>query len=271
MKNLSKVVLGLAVVVLLFIVPMAVIADDTATITITARPRISGGITNFQVTAVSESEIDFSWGYESPADRIMIRGKVGGYPDPITDPNVAPSDGYLVYYGNATEATDVRWAMESVTKPVYYAAWAQRDDGVWYIDESSTWMENTILLLVGLGIFLVIGLCLTIAAISKRSGMLSYGAVGAWVLTAFQAFYCSASSSPSQITDAYMGLFWMCIAFAIALGVWPYASRERPQIAVEEGEEEWEGEDLSSFFGQKKEQTSVPRRRTSRFAETGRV
>jgi len=267
MKRLGRIIVGLVLAVMLTACGTAALADGL-NITVTANPRVAGSVSNFTITYVDEKTIEFGWGFYGDASKIMIRGKVGAYPDGISDPNVAPSDGYLVYYGNATSASDVSWMMGSVARPVYYAAWAQRADGTWYTDKSTRWMENTLLIMAGLGIFLLLAVCLTIAAVSKRSGLLSYGAVGAWMLTAFQAYYASASASPGDITDAYMGLFWLSIAFVIACGVWPYASRERKAV-MEEGErDEWEDEDMSSF-GDKKEEKFQPRKLRSKFGETG--
>jgi hypothetical protein len=267
MKRFGRIIVGIVLAIMLTACGTVVFADGVH-ITVTANPRVAGSVSNFTITYVDEKTIEFSWGFYGDASKIMIRGKVGGYPSGISSPDVAPSDGYLVYYGNGTSSSDVDWMMGSVARPVYYAAWAQRADGTWYTDQSRDWMENTFLIMAGLGIFLLLATCLTIAAVSKRSGLLSYGAVGAWMLTAFQAFYASASSSPGDITDAYMGLFWLSLAFVIACGVWPYASRDRKTVTEETGEDEWEAEDMSSF-GNKKEEKFQPRKLRSKFGQTG--
>ena len=74
----------------------------------------------------------------------------------------------------------------------------------------------------------ILGLGFTIAFFWTRSGVLAYGAAGSWVLLGFTAFQQSPSSAPIPITDTYLGLFWLCIAFTIACVLLPSVMREKP-------------------------------------------
>ena len=78
-----------------------------------------------------------------------------------------------------------------------------------------------------LGIFAAMGVALLFGFFHWRSGFFAYGAAGAWALTAFQAFTMSGSTNPTSITDTYMAMFWLCIAFVIGCALLPNIMREK--------------------------------------------
>lgn len=73
-----------------------------------------------------------------------------------------------------------------------------------------------------------LGLGLIIAFFWKKSGVLAYGAAGAWLLLGFRALEISGSSTLIPIDDTYIGLFWLCMAFTIACALLPSVMREKP-------------------------------------------
>ncbi len=164
------------VLLTLVVFPTAVLADDSASVVVTMVP-FTGGITNFTITYVSDTRIDFSWGFGGDATKIMIRGKYGGYPNDIPDENTTPSDGYLVYYGDAVSASDTSMDFDQNPGALYYKAWAQRADDTWHTDFESGWKESArmqLAVLVGLAALL------TILALKYTSLGVSIVAAGSW-------------------------------------------------------------------------------------------
>lgn len=91
---------------LLLVTPVLAASVDVG---VSAQGLVVGGgncLTNFTITYVSVTRFDFSWGYGANTTSVMIRGKYGGYPADIPNDTTEPSDGYLVYSGNATFCSD---------------------------------------------------------------------------------------------------------------------------------------------------------------------
>jgi len=115
------------------------------------------GILNFTVTLISDTQVDFTWGFADNFDRIMIRGKYGQYPANIPDINTAPTDGYLVYYGTGTSTTDTSMDFDENPGALYYRAWGQKVDGTWAIvpyQSSKESAELQLLAVIGFTVFL---------------------------------------------------------------------------------------------------------------------
>ena len=208
--------------------------------------------TNLVLTMVGDNEVLISWTMGAGACNSMVRGAVGRVPTSRTD-------GYLVYYGSATSATD--WIDED--EMVYYRVWSQSCDDSW---ETTGIYDSIGGNMVPLVLFGILGLGLTFGFFWKKSGFFAYGAAGAWALLGFQAFTMSATATPVPITDTYMALFWLCVAFTISCVLLPTVMREKPSpddIYVDEVDE---------VTGEKipKEGPKPKRKKTSRFARLGR-
>jgi len=102
---------------------------------------------------------------------------------------------------------------------------------------------------------------LTLGWVWKREGFLAWGAAAVWLLLGFTAMAESTSPSPAQISDVYMGLFWLCIGFTI---------EERTTEGSEDLIKGIEGEDLSSMMDRSEESPQTKKTRPSRFSQTGR-
>jgi hypothetical protein len=150
-----KRLLALVLFLVLLIPARVVLADTGAGITVFANPLVTGGITDFAITYVSETQLDFSWEYVGDATHIMIRGKYGDYPENIPNGETEPSDGYQVYYGNASTASDTSINFDENPGTIYYTAWAQRDNGTWFTDIHTNFMENTTMALIASIVFIV--------------------------------------------------------------------------------------------------------------------
>lgn len=136
---MKKLVLLLAGLMLLFPSPAG--AATTADITITATGIVVAAPGGFTLTYVSDYEIGIDWVKAVGAENTMVRAAVGRYPETITD-------GYLVYYGDGTSATDTGVSLDETAAAVYYRAWSETAGGVF----SPVWAEG---LMEGIGVIIV--------------------------------------------------------------------------------------------------------------------
>jgi hypothetical protein len=173
-------VIAATIILALTLAPTVALAATSADVTVTATPAVSSGISGFTVTYISDTQMDISWGFIPPATNIMIRGQYGSYPDDIPDEFTAPTDGYLVYYGNALAVSDTSMDFDKTFGQLYYKAWAQKADGTWYTDTSNTLLEGkTVVLMTLLGL----GLILSLVAIFKHQIVIGIVGAGAWLVT----------------------------------------------------------------------------------------
>ena len=135
--------------------PVAVLADTTAIVNVTNTPYFSTGIITFDITYVSDTEMDLNWTVDDTAANVMIRAKYGSYPTDIPNENTAPSGGYLLYYGTDLSVADTSMNFNENAGSIYYKAWAQKADGTWYVTTSTGKKESktmTLLFLLGFGL-----------------------------------------------------------------------------------------------------------------------
>lgn len=164
------------IIIVLTLSPIPVLAVEIE-VTVTAKPAISGGITDFTIIYVSETQLDFSWAFSGGAVNIMIRGKYDGYADNIPNPETEPSDGYLVYYGSATTCSDTSMDFDNNPGAIYYTAWAQRADGTWYTNVYTGEEESAIMTLLG---FIVLALGLSFLGAKSSYWILKFLAGAIW-------------------------------------------------------------------------------------------
>lgn len=128
-----------------------VLADDMSAVTLTVSGKIVAvAPTGFTLTYVSRNQIDVSWVKGDLAVNTMVRAKYGDYPSSRTD-------GYLVYYGDSTIASDTTMDLEETAGKIYYRAWSEGPVGVWSNDYSEDWTQGLGVTLIGL-VVLVLGL-----------------------------------------------------------------------------------------------------------------
>jgi hypothetical protein len=138
-------------VILFWAFPAIVLADVTEQdVTVTATPAY--GIISFAVDYVSDYQIDLSWVVVGDVDKVMVRAKYGSDLAEIPDEDTEPSDGYLVYYGDATSAT--HWLnMETMSVPVYFKIWGQKADTKWYTGSKYGLTGGETMILIGMFVF----------------------------------------------------------------------------------------------------------------------
>ncbi len=208
--------------------------------------------TDLLLVAVGTDGVSISWTKGIGAENTMVRAAIGHLP-------VDRDDGYIVYYGTGTSATDYADIGQEI---VWYRLWSQdagdswEDEGVW----DSIGGNMYVYLLFGM-----LGLGLVFGFIWKKYAWLAYGAAGAWALLGFLAFQTSSSASPAEITDVHMGLFWLSIGFVIACSLLPTVMRDRPS------KDDIYVDDIDEVTGEPKipEGPKQKRQRSSRFSKTG--
>lgn len=167
MTRFLRVLAAVFVLMVQFGLPRVAMAATTEDVTLWATPLYSGGILNFSITYISNTQLDFSWLFGVDAVNIMIRGKYGSYPDDIPDEDTTPSDGYLVYYGDSTSCSDTSMNFDENPGPIYYKAWGQTAGGQWLLTPSTGVKESVTVLSIAVSL-IVLGLTV-LAFVLKRS------------------------------------------------------------------------------------------------------
>jgi len=184
-----------------------VLANDPV-VTLTVRASMDG-IENFTVIYVNDNQVDFTWEYGTNAIAIMIRGKYGSYPEDIVDINTEPSDGFLIYSGNTTNAS---WYFDENISPIFVKAWGQREDGTWFIHTDTGIKEGFMTLFF----FLVLPLGLTYIASRSSYYILRFIAGGAWWgLMAYWLVNRPSSITAGSAVDSIVVILLLTIGLAV--------------------------------------------------------
>lgn len=166
--------IGLLITLLLLLIPLPLSAATTAEVTITATGYLVDAPGGFTVTYISDYEIGLSWTIGTGANNTMVRACFGREPEDRTD-------GYLVYYGNGTNATD--WVnLEATSAKVHYRAWSETAGGAWEETGSTGWTEGVGMTFIGM---VVLCAFLMIAGFWRKSQAMLWVAALAWVGFAF--------------------------------------------------------------------------------------
>ena len=173
--------------------------------------------TNFTIVRTGSTTANLTWTRGVAANTTYIRVSDAGCPGSLTG-------GWLVYNGTGTEvAVD---GLDLNTNTYCFWAWSWNENGF-----STDYAQDSISggNMVATAIFLFLALGFTGMFFWKRIGLLAYGAAGSWAVGAFQCFQTSGSSSPVNITDVWMALFWMCIALVLGMALMPTVMRPKPE------------------------------------------
>jgi len=115
-----------------------VLADTSQDVTITARGFVIGAPAGFTVYYISDYEVGLSWTKPEGADNTMVRAAYGRTPESRTD-------GYLVYYGGAENASDTAVSLDETAAVIYYKAWSQTAGGIWEEEGVKSISKQTII------------------------------------------------------------------------------------------------------------------------------
>ena len=144
MKKWLVILVLLALGLILATVP--VLAGTSAEVTVTATGYICEAPGGLTLTYVSDYEVGISWTKGEDAVNTMIRAKYGSVPESRTD-------GYLVYYGAGTSASDTGVSIDETVAPIYYRAWSESTGGAWEEEGISNFFEGGGMLFIGMLIF----------------------------------------------------------------------------------------------------------------------
>jgi len=207
---LWKRVAVILLAICLGLMPSVVLAANP-TVTITVSVWVVGAPSGLVITYISDTEVQLDWVKGVDAENTMIRAKYGAYPENRTD-------GYQVYYGDGTTATDTGVNFDEGVADVYYTLYSESALGVWEDTGTSGLMENPIMFLAVLA-GIAIGF-LTLSLIFKK-GFLSFGAAGVWLVAGIYCF-----SRALEYWDSYFSLGFLFMAFVLACAFAPLAWRE---------------------------------------------
>lgn len=213
-------VLRVLAIILLTATPVAtVIAGTVADVSLFATPLFGSGIFSFTVTYVTDTRLDLSWTVGDNVSKVMVRSSYGKYPNDITSANETPSDGSLVYYGNALSYSDTSMDFENnFGMRLYYRAWAQLNDGSWVVASKTGWKESAVLTLIA-----IFGLALGLTWIGRNYKIMRAIAAAGWVGVAFYW----ASNPPSSVivgSSVHSILFVIFLLTALAVFMWPFTT-----------------------------------------------
>jgi hypothetical protein len=177
--------------------------------------QLPGPPLNFTITQTGPSSINITWDMGANADTVIIRVKEDGYPKNVTD-------GYFVYAGNGTSTTVDGLNLDTTT--YYYRAWSHNGYG-YSVDYAQAQIGGVTMIFIS---FVLMAMGMMTLFVWKRIGLFSFGAAGVWALLAFLGFQQSGAGAPIPITDVYMGVFWIGVAFTIICAFLPMIMREKP-------------------------------------------
>ena len=243
------------------IAPTPVLADTSAEVVVTATGWICEAPGGFSLFYINDYEIGISWVKGAGAENTMIRAKYGSYP-------VDRTDGYQVYYGDGTVASDTGVNFEEGVSDVYYIAFSQSASGAWEEIGATNFMENPHMLLIAL---ILLALGFTIVSYIFKKGVLSFAGAGPWMIA---SIYCFTKSA--ETWDIYFSLAFLFIGLLLACAFSPLAWRETTPAGEtpEEPEIRELREEMAAFNRERGQYdflyggTSRPKRRGTRFQRT---
>lgn len=179
-----------------------------------------GPVTNFVVNQTGVSSCNLTWTAGGNATRTVVVGSIEDTPTSVTD-------GYLIYNGTANVTSIEGLALLGTT--YYWSAWSQN------VTHTSLEYANTSLggeamtNVLALALLAVLAMGFTGMFFWKRMAVLAFGAAGSWALLGFLSLTTSTAASPTEITDVWMGMFWLCMMFTVACALLPAIMREKPE------------------------------------------
>jgi hypothetical protein len=171
---MKKLIFGIIIVGMYLLTGTTqVMAGTGENVQVVVVPYLGGGITSFNATILSDTEVYLEWTILDGTANVMVRAKYGSMPMDRTD-------GYLVYYGSDLSVSDTSMDFNENISIIYYRIWAETSESVW-LDSEVTTVETE-----GIYMFLL-ALFILAAAVSYLSfynsfPLLKLGASGAWIV-----------------------------------------------------------------------------------------
>jgi len=241
-----KWLIVLLLLLALALTPAVAIADTSAGVTITAWGYICEAPGGFAITYISDYELGLSWTKGLGANNTMVRAAIGRVP-------ADRDDGYLVYYGDGTYATDWSQNLDTLDAKVYYRAWSENAGGIWASEYGEGFIEGIGMKLIA---FIVLALGLMIAAfVFKKQALMMAAGLGFVGLGVYMRLQSVAIGWADW--DIYMLFFWLGITLAIVcfFESWLVARKSQIEEQVKE-----EGETYMDSYGEMMAQIAKLRR-----------
>jgi hypothetical protein len=231
---------------LIWLLPIgvALAGSPTDVVTINAYGYIVASPSNLVLTKVNDHQVDVSWVKGWDATNTMVRAKYGAIPTDV-------GDGYQVYYGAGTTASDFSVNLDMDDTTIYYKAWSQRADlvyegSIFGIFSSIRGIGMTLIALILLPIAL-----LTLAYVFKRP-TLTWASAICWVVLSVYS-YQQATKPLWTTVDIYNILFLVSVLMTLFCVIESMLMRPR--------REDGEPDPLSSDEEFAKESNSIAARR----------
>lgn len=166
--------LGILLLVTWLLLPAPALAKDLDA------GAVSGGAVsgNLTLTRISGHEVGITWEMPDTANKTMVRACYSRYP-------ATREDGYLVYYGEGTSASDNTVNFEALLTSIHYRAWSANATGDWlplYLEGEIGGISVTFIA------FIVLAVGLMIACYAFKKMVLGFGAAGGWLLLGFYSY-----------------------------------------------------------------------------------
>lgn len=232
--------------------PTMVMAATSDSVTVTVSGWVVEAPGGFTLTYISDYEVGITWTKPATANNTMVRAKYSGYPEDRTD-------GYLIYYGTGTSASDTAVNLDETATPVYYRAWSENTTGVWSPQFAEANIEG-----VGVTLLALILFCGILSFLSLRtiSVLLAVGASGSWLaVMSFIVAYPPGNMDAGETPHQMLIVVFFAVATAVLISGIVRSRRSR------EGTPEYEGAGYSPPSGKEPTQitgASVRQTRSSR-------
>jgi len=201
-----KWLIALIIVIAIFLIPVSVLADTSASVTVTATGYVVGAPGDFTLTYISDYEVGISWTKGADAVNTMVRAKYGSMPTSRTD-------GYRIYYGDGISASDTGVNFDESAATVYYRAWSENAGGLWEETGTSDSMESAIMTLLGILTF-----CGIMSFIALRSSFFGLRLIAGMSWFAFFIYF--KGNPPTMIPEgsaAHTALLVVAIGFGLMI------------------------------------------------------
>lgn len=207
MKWFARIILLFLIGIGWLILPLPVLADTTADITITATGVVVGAASGFTVTYIDDYTIGMSWINPLGADSVKIIAKYGEAPDPPVA-GLEPTDGWVLYEGNGT------YVEQQLLDNMYYLACAEVG-GIWSPLYTAGVVEQPIMTaltgLLGNFLTLLIAGALIFVAFWQRSNFLQI--IAGFVAIGFGIYWITVNANFLYVIEAVavvgVGLYMM--------------------------------------------------------------
>jgi hypothetical protein len=171
------------------------------------------GPLNLTATQLTADSISLNW--TATSNYTVIYVSTSDFPAGV-------GDGTLAYNGTGESVIITGLALDATT--YYYRAWSW--NGMFYsTDYDEVQIGGSTMIFIS---FVLMAMGMMTLFVWKRIGLFSFGAAGVWALLAFLGFQQSGAGAPIPITDVYMGVFWIGVAFTIICAFLPMIMREKP-------------------------------------------